>query len=135
PLRRPLPERLDHRPLRDRPREPAPGGPRPRLLTRPAMSARTYAADGIEVRYDPRRCIHFEACVRGLPRVFDPNRRPWIDPAQAAPAAGAEVVTRCPPGALHFTRTDGGPGEAVPTANAVTVAPDGPLYVRGDVRV
>src|SRR5690606_8597913 len=62
-------------------------------------------------------------------------RRPWIDPAQAAPDAVAEVVTRCPTGALHFNRTDGGPEEAVPTANAVTVAPDGPLYVRGDVRV
>lgn len=99
------------------------------------MPEKTYAADGIDVHYDPRRCIHYAACVRGLPDVFDPDRRPWIDPEQATPDAIAEVVVRCPTGALHFTRTDGGREETVPAANTVTVAPDGPLYVRGDVQV
>lgn len=101
------------------------------------MSApvKTYTADGIEVRYDVRRCIHYAACVRGLPHVFDPKRRPWVEPEQAAPDAVAEVVMRCPTGALHFTRTDGGSEEAVPDTNTVTISPDGPLYVRGDVQV
>jgi CDGSH-type Zn-finger protein/uncharacterized Fe-S cluster protein YjdI len=99
------------------------------------MTERTYPADGIEVRYAVRRCIHAEACVHGLPRVFDPRRRPWIDPTHAPADAVAEVVMRCPTGALHFTRTDGGAEEAVPEANAVAVQPGGPLYVRGDVRV
>ncbi|MDX1419413.1 MAG: CDGSH iron-sulfur domain-containing protein [Rubricoccaceae bacterium] len=99
------------------------------------MPAKTYSADGVDVHYDARRCIHYAACVRGLPGVFDPDRRPWIDPAQARPEAVVEVVARCPTGALHATRTDGGRGETVPPANTVTVSPDGPLYVRGDVRV
>ncbi|HLT47341.1 MAG TPA: CDGSH iron-sulfur domain-containing protein [Rubricoccaceae bacterium] len=99
------------------------------------MSEKTYPADGVEVRYAVRRCIHAEACVRGLPRVFDPRRRPWIDPTQAPPDAVAEVVMRCPTGALHFTRTDGGAQEPVPATNTVAVQPSGPLYVRGDVRV
>jgi CDGSH-type Zn-finger protein/uncharacterized Fe-S cluster protein YjdI len=97
------------------------------------MPPRTYTADGIEVRYDPVRCIHFAACVHGLPAVFDKGRRPWIDPAQGAPDAVAEVVVRCPTGALHYARTDGGAEEAVPPTNTVRVAPDGPLYVHGDV--
>ncbi|HLA64437.1 MAG TPA: CDGSH iron-sulfur domain-containing protein [Rhodothermales bacterium] len=99
------------------------------------MAEKTYPGDGIQVRYGPRRCIHFAACVRGLPGVFDPDRRPWIVPAGADADAVARVVTRCPTGALHYERTDGGPGETTPAVNTVRVAMDGPLYVRGDVTV
>ena len=99
------------------------------------MPEKTYTADGITVRFDPLRCIHAERCVRGLPAVFDAERRPWIDPAQAPPDATAEVVARCPTGALHFERTDGGNAEPVPPANMATIAPDGPIYVHGDIRL
>ncbi len=99
------------------------------------MNEKTYEADGITVRYAPSRCIHFAACVRGLPAVFDKDRRPWIEPQQADPEQVARVVTHCPTGALHYSRTDGGPEEAVPETNAVRVAADGPLYVHGDVQV
>jgi CDGSH-type Zn-finger protein len=67
--------------------------------------------------------------------VSDPDRRPWIDPDAADADDLAAVVTRCPTGALHFERTDGGSGEIVPAENTVTVAADGPLYVRGDVEI
>jgi CDGSH-type Zn-finger protein len=70
-----------------------------------------------------------------LPMVFEPGRRPWID-ATAAPAdAIARVVARCPTGALHCDRTDGGAAEAVPATNSATLARHGPLYLHGDVEV
>ncbi|HMB92130.1 MAG TPA: CDGSH iron-sulfur domain-containing protein [Rhodothermales bacterium] len=94
-----------------------------------------YNSDDIEVQYDVVRCIHAAECVRGLPRVFNPNKRPWIDPDEASAAAIAEVVTRCPTGALHFTRKDGGSPETLPDTNTITIAPDGPLYLRGDIEV
>lgn len=94
-----------------------------------------YTSDDIEVQYDVVRCIHAAECVRGLPRVFNPNKRPWIDPDEAPADAVAEVVMRCPTGALHFTRKDGGSAEAVPGTNTITLAPDGPLYLRGDIEV
>ena len=100
-----------------------------------ASTTRTYESDGVAVHYDARRCIHAAECVRGLPHVFDPARKPWIDPTQAAADAIVEVVQRCPTGALHFTRKDGGGAEPTPMANTVEVAPDGPLYVRGDLQV
>ena len=43
--------------------------------------------------------------------------------------------SRCPTGALSFRRLDGGPGEAIPDNNRVTVAADGPLYVSGDLEL
>lgn len=93
---------------------------------------REYPGEGIVVRYDAKRCIHFAACVRGLPAVFDPNRRPWIDPQTASADEIAAVVMRCPTGALQFERMDQAPGEPLPAENVIMVSVDGPLYLRGD---
>ena len=63
---------------------------------------RAYPAPEVTVFYDRGRCRHYAECVRGLPQVFDPTRRPWIR-ADLADANGiAEVVRRCPTGALHY---------------------------------
>jgi len=93
-----------------------------------------YDGQDVEIVYDPGRCIHAAECVKGLPQVFDPERRPWIDPSGANAAAVAEVVARCPTGALHAIRKDGGPDEA-PPPNGVLVAENGPLYAHGRVIV
>jgi CDGSH-type Zn-finger protein/uncharacterized Fe-S cluster protein YjdI len=92
-----------------------------------------YEGEAVDVTWDQLRCIHAAECVRGLPAVFDTDRRPWIDPDEADVDAVAEVVGRCPTGALHVERHDGCPAESVPERNTVTVATDGPLYVHGDV--
>jgi CDGSH-type Zn-finger protein/uncharacterized Fe-S cluster protein YjdI len=96
---------------------------------------RRHASEAIAVTYDPDRCIHAAECVRGLRSVFDPERRPWIDAGAAAPARVAEVVMRCPSGALTFDRLDGGAEEPVPARNMITVSPDGPLHARGDLEI
>lgn len=70
-----------------------------------------------------------------LPTVFEPGRRPWVDASQASRDAIARVVTRCPTGALHYARTDGGAPEAVPATNSVRVSRNGPVYLRGDIEV
>ena len=91
----------------------------------------TYADDRIEVAYDSKRCIHFAACVRGLPDVFDPKRRPWVEPEQGEPEAIAAVVMQCPTGALHFTMKDGSLVEPTPEGSEIRVKADGPLYAHG----
>ena len=75
---------------------------------------REYPADGIVISYDVKRCIHAEECVRDLPAVFDLGSRRWIQPKEASPDEISEVIARCPSGALHFVRTDGGQAEATP---------------------
>ncbi|WP_336360294.1 CDGSH iron-sulfur domain-containing protein [Haladaptatus sp. ZSTT2] len=89
----------------------------------------------ITVSYDLKRCIHARECVKGLSEVFDPDRRPWIMPENAAADEIAEVITRCPTGALHFDRKDGGWKEKTPAENTVTVSTNGPIYFHGDVKV
>jgi CDGSH-type Zn-finger protein/uncharacterized Fe-S cluster protein YjdI len=93
-----------------------------------------YAGEEITVSYDVNRCIHVRECVRGLPGVFDPDERPWIDPDEANAEEVAEVVMDCPTGALQFERADGS-DEPVPKKNTITVAPGGPLYLEGDVEI
>lgn len=96
---------------------------------------RSYESDDVVVEYDVKRCIHAEECVRGLPDVFDPDRSPWIAPDRADADAIAEVVERCPTGALHYRRRDGGGGEQPDARNVARVDPRGPIFVRGRIRL
>ncbi|WP_399171995.1 (4Fe-4S)-binding protein [Streptomyces sp. PanSC19] len=70
-----------------------------------------YEGEGITVTFEPRRCLHAAECVHGLPEVFDLSRRPWVLPGAAEPARVAEVVRRCPSGALQYHHR---PEDAVP---------------------
>jgi uncharacterized Fe-S cluster protein YjdI len=96
---------------------------------------RVYRNDRIAVYWDPTRCIHVGFCFRGLPGVFKPQVRPWIDVDQADPEQIAEVVMRCPTGALNFERLDGGPQEPVTEETTISAEPNGPLYLRGRLRI
>lgn len=96
---------------------------------------RSYEHDGFVVEYLPGRCIHAEECVKGLPQVFNPDRRPWIDPAEAKADDIAETVQRCPTGALRFRYPGDSPREKPDTEATIEIVPAGPLYIRGDLRL
>jgi uncharacterized Fe-S cluster protein YjdI len=103
--------------------------------TQPKTRTRVYRTEQIAVSWNPDICINSHRCVAGLPAVFQPSARPWIQVNAATADEIAQVITRCPSGALHFERLDGGPQEEV--SEEVEVAPqaNGPLYVRGLVRI
>jgi len=106
------------------------------VYARRAMSKlKEYRSDKVIVTFEPRRCIHAEECIHGLPGVFEKDRRPWIDPGEGDPDEIARVVSKCPTGALYYRRLDGGPPEEVPGENTAHPAPDGPLYVSGDLLI
>jgi CDGSH-type Zn-finger protein/uncharacterized Fe-S cluster protein YjdI len=94
-----------------------------------------YYGKNIDVTFDPKRCIHAAECVNNLPEVFDTTRRPWILTDNADADEVARVTLRCPTGALHFIRKDGGKAETARENARVIVMADGPLYVRGMVTV
>ncbi len=91
-----------------------------------------YKGRGGIVIYDAKRCIHAAECVHGLPAVFDPNAKPWVNPDGADAAALAAAVDRCPSGALTIERPDGGMASA-PANNTATLTANGPTYLRGDI--
>ena len=96
---------------------------------------RVYSNDQISVSWTPQLCIHAGHCFRGLPEVFQPQTRPWVKIDGATADKIAEVVMTCPTGALHFERLDGGPQELPPAETTISARPNGPLYVRGRVRI
>lgn len=97
--------------------------------------SKKYVGAAITVTFDRKRCTHVAECIRRLPAVFDMTRRPWVMPDAATADEVAAVVLRCPTGALHFERHDGGWPEQVPSTNTITVGEYGPFFVHGDVEV
>jgi uncharacterized Fe-S cluster protein YjdI len=96
---------------------------------------RVYRTERIAVYWEPQLCIHTAECIKALPEVFNPRRRPWVM-IDAAPAdAIADAVMRCPTGALRFERLDGAAQEPLPQPPVIEAQPDGPLYIRGRVTV
>lgn len=96
---------------------------------------REYRAADITVQWHAARCIHSGNCARALNAVFDPKRRPWVDPTAGSPDDIAAAVLRCPSGALHFVRHDAGAQEQPDRPMTLTPIRNGPLYARGDVEV
>src|SRR5919112_5678253 len=87
--------------------------------------ARAYSGPDVTVFYDGGRCLHFAECVRGLPEVFDVEKRPWIQPQNASAEQAAEVVRRCPSGALHYRLQGPREDPERPTRAAVCGTPKG----------
>ena len=96
---------------------------------------KVYRGRDIEVSFDLDICIHVAECLRGEPRVFELDRRPWVLPDQGDADVVAKVVERCPSGALQYVRHDGKPQEAHDGTTTVTPMRNGPLLVVGKVEV
>ncbi|MFD5769552.1 (4Fe-4S)-binding protein [Streptomyces sp. NPDC127049] len=95
-----------------------------------------YDGEGITVTFEPRRCLHAAECVHGLPEVFDLSRRPWVLPDAAASERVAEVIRRCPSGALQYhPAARGGAEERPEVPTTVRRNAAGQLVVRGDLLV
>lgn len=65
-----------------------------------------YTNGEITVLWKPNRCIHSGICVRGLPLVFDPRRKPWVDIQAATSEEICNQVDKCPSGALSWERVE-----------------------------
>lgn len=99
----------------------------------PLSESREYTGPEITVLYDRARCVHFAECIRGLPAVFDVTRKPWIQPSNAAAGALADVIERCPSGALHYRISERREVPDAPTT--VQQNARGQILLRGDLSV
>ena len=61
-----------------------------------------YKKDDLTVKWSPDRCIHSGICANGLPKVFNPSVRPWINLEGAEKEKIREQVLSCPSGALSL---------------------------------
>ena len=63
---------------------------------------RTYSNGEVTVIWKAGLCTHSTNCFRGLPSVFDPRKRPWVDPQGAPTQQIVAQVKKCPSSALSF---------------------------------
>ena len=94
--------------------------------------AKEYTNDRITVMFDLSKCIHSKNCGRGLPAVFNPQERPWVNMNEASDEAIVAQVAKCPSGALwmkdHENKMSDNKIQAECLAN-------GPLIVKGSITV
>jgi uncharacterized Fe-S cluster protein YjdI len=92
-----------------------------------------YSNGEITVLWDDTKCVHSANCVRGLPKVFNPARRPWINLEGTPSAAIVATVKTCPSGAL--TMKDDAVSAADAPGVTITLAANGPLLLDGEVEI
>jgi uncharacterized Fe-S cluster protein YjdI len=73
---------------------------------------RKYSNGEVVIVWKPELCVHSGICARGLPDVFDPKRRPWVDASAATTQEIIDQVRKCPSGALTVEPNDSSGPEA-----------------------
>lgn len=95
-----------------------------------------YSNGEVTVTWEPHKCIHSANCVKGLPKVFDANKKPWIDPMGATTEEIVKQIQKCPSGALGYYFEEGKSTERnQEPEQLVEVIPNGPLMVYGNLKV
>jgi len=61
-----------------------------------------YTNGEVTIVWQPALCVHSAKCFLGLPGVFDPTKRPWINPRGADTRRMIKQVNQCPSGALSY---------------------------------
>jgi len=97
------------------------------------MATRSYEKGDLTVFWDSTRCIHTGICLRSLHSVFNLKTRPWVNLDGADADEVMATVRKCPTGALRYT--SGGAAEPAPEPTTMIPIHDGPLLVRGGLRV
>jgi uncharacterized Fe-S cluster protein YjdI len=61
-----------------------------------------YSNGELTVVWKPDLCIHAGNCVKQLPSVYRPGKKPWIDVEAATTEALIRQINTCPSGALSY---------------------------------
>lgn len=96
---------------------------------------RPYSSEKVTVKYNRELCTHAARCVDNLKQVFDPEKKPWIQPEQASPDQVMATVKKCPSGALTFESAGQEEIEFGYTEEAIKIGKNGPYYVEGPVEL
>lgn len=94
-----------------------------------------YSNGEVTVVWKPGTCIHAAECVKGSPKVFRPNEKPWIALENATTEELIATIKNCPSGALSYYMTDEENQEAESLETKVEVLENGPLLVYGTLHI
>lgn len=61
-----------------------------------------YQKEEITIVWDNTKCTHSAVCAKGLPNVFKPREKPWVQVDNDTKERIVEQVMQCPSGALSI---------------------------------
>jgi uncharacterized Fe-S cluster protein YjdI len=101
------------------------------------METREYHTDDITIIWEPSKCIHSAICFKGLPGVFNPRIKPWINTTGASTEAIVNQVKQCPSGAISYQKKNNPNDPKIEPVKDVSfikvkVTPGGPLLIHGN---
>lgn len=91
-----------------------------------------YEKDGVNIYWEPKKCMHSAVCVKGLPKVFRPSEKPWMHLDEATIEQLKTQIDACPSGALSYENSK---EKEAASAVDVTVMKGGPLLMKGSLEV
>ncbi len=95
-----------------------------------------YTNGEVTIVWKPEACIHSTNCFRGLGDVFDPKKKPWVNPQGADTQRIINQIKKCPSGALSYFMNNEAEGPVkVEAETIVETTANGPLLVYGNVTV
>ena len=97
-----------------------------------------YTDQDITVVWKPNLCIHSKKCFHGLPEVFNPQNRPWVNIEGAKNEQIEAQVKQCPSGALSFYFNHEGAKTEKSNKQEVTqieLLEHGPMIVHGHLSI
>ncbi|WP_411767893.1 (4Fe-4S)-binding protein [Winogradskyella sp. A3E31] len=97
--------------------------------------AKEYSNGEVTVVWEAEKCIHSGICVKGLPDVFQPKERPWINIDAASTDTLVGQVKECPSGALSYYMNSEKDKSQQSMETKVEVTENGPLLVYGTLKV
>ena len=95
-----------------------------------------YESEELTVVWKAEKCIHSEICFKGLPDVFDPKARPWVNVKGENDQRIKEQIDKCPSGALSYKlKSETQSDDSIEEEQIVEVIKGGPLMVYGNIKV
>ena len=94
-----------------------------------------YSNSEITIIWKPEKCIHAGECVKRLPRVYRPRKKPWLIIENATTEELKSQIEACPSGALSYNLKNQENQEIAEPKIKVTVLENGPLLVEGALAI
>ncbi len=94
-----------------------------------------YTNGELTIIWKPKTCIHAAECVHRLPKVYNPDLKPWIKAENASTQELKEQIEACPSGALSYRINNQKNNKEMETETKVEILENGPLLIHGVMEV
>ena len=101
-----------------------------KIRNNPVQYSAEVEGQKVTVSYTPVLCGHIAECQRLQKTVFDPTKKPWIQPENGTVEGIKSVIAACPSGALRVAFEDEDPSHIDSDDIAVSVVQHGPYIVK-----